>query len=343
MEIFVGNSRSGWMIRTGSRGRMGLNSLAGEQLVPHDFDWTISGYCLASCSRGDQLVIVDSRGAVLRRLDGVECYSSVSDGMLSVSNTSTDEDGYVSVDSSTQDIWNNFRTGRSFHRGVAAVEQYVGYRKTAWGLIDKSGGFLILPSYSGMGDFTDPCDVGPFSPMIESIREDKNWGLVNRSGEIVVPPSWSAISESFYEGLLVVQLPGQAQGGGWGLVDPTGHWSLMPVWDRLSEHVSERSIGAKANGKWGVIDLSGKWMIEPKFDFCAAFHDGVARASAKDTKGLLKTGYMDPSGKWVIEPKYDDCGDFRFGLAEVQIYNEQTGSFRSGYVDIEGNEYWEGS
>jgi hypothetical protein len=52
---------------------------------------------------------------------------------------------------------------------------------------------------------------------------------------------------------------------------------------------------------------------------------------------------MDPSGKWVIEPKYDDCGDFRFGLAEVQIYNEQTGSFRSGYVDIEGNEYWEGS
>lgn len=337
------SNRSRWMIRTGSRGRMGLYSLAGEQVVPFYFDWALSGLCWASCSRGNQLFIVDSSGAILRKFDGVECYSSVSDGMLSVTNTSTEKDGYLSVDSSAHDLWNDFRTGRRFHRGVAVVEQYVGPQKTAWGLIEKSGEFLISPSYSGMGDFTDPCDVSPFSPMFESIRDNKNWGLVNRNGEIVVPPCWSAISESFFEGLLVAQSPSKKESGEWGLVDPTGHWSLMPSWDRLSEHVSEQSIGAKAKGKWGVIDMSGEWLIEPRFDFCAAFHEGVARASVRNIKGFLKTGYMDLNGKWLIEPKYDDCGDFHDGLAVVSKFDEQTDIFQSGYVDKAGIEFWEGS
>ncbi|MCU0720885.1 MAG: WG repeat-containing protein [Pirellula sp.] len=336
------NDNSHWLIRAGIRGRMGLNNLMGKQLVPQIFDWTISGFGWASCSLGDQFVIVDSSGVIIRKVHGVDSYSPISDGMLSITDSSTEKEGYLSIDSSTNDIECNFRTCRNFHRGVAAVEQYVEKQKSRWGFIDKSGEFVIPPIYLHVCDFNDPCDITPYLPYKE-MRDDKVWGLINRQGEVVVPPSWSAICEGFFEGHLVAQEPTGEEDGNWGLVDPAGHWAISPVWEALSEHVNDGSIGARKQGRWGVIDLKGNWIVDAKFGFCAAFHEGVARAMIKDKQGQPKRGFIDINGNWIIEPKYDDCEDFRFGLAEVTMYNEQTDTLRTGYVDKSGVEYWEGS
>jgi hypothetical protein len=331
-----------WMLATGTRGQMGLKNLEGEQIVPPTFEWTQSGFSWACCSHGDQLSIVDSTGTVIRKVDGVRTYMSVSEGMLGVTDTSTKKDGYLSIESSSKDIPCIFEIGRDFSGGVASVKQYIAYQRTAWGLIDKQGKFLISPRYHEIGFFSDGVDVAPYSGM-EKKRDGKEWGLINRVGDIIVPPSWSAIIEGFFEGYMVAQEPsdrGYKEDEGWGLVDTNGRWTLGPIWEGLGERVNEQSIGACVGGKWGVIDLLGNWIVEPRFDFCGAFYDGIARASMKTRDGDMKTGYIGKDGKWIIQPIYDSCDDFHHGLGRVYKTDEATDDYEGGFVDKNGGEYW---
>jgi hypothetical protein len=343
METIVeDNSRSKWMIGFGQRGNKGLKNLE-EKILVAGTERAFSGYELTHVFSKRATSIIDWRGQTHRPRIDVESFSEVSDGMLSVRSLVKERSGYISIEPDRfPDIECQYYAARNFHRGVAAVEQYVEKQKSRWGFIDKSGEFVIPPIYLHVCDFNDPCDITPYLPYKE-MRDDKVWGLINRQGEVVVPPSWSAICEGFFEGHLVAQEPTGEEDGNWGLVDPAGHWAISPVWEALSEHVNDGSIGARKQGRWGVIDLKGNWIVDAKFGFCAAFHEGVARAMIKDKQGQPKRGFIDINGNWIIEPKYDDCEDFRFGLAEVTMYNEQTDTLRTGYVDKSGVEYWEGS
>jgi hypothetical protein len=163
------NSRSRWIIRSGPRRNRQLKNLLGETVI-EGVERAFSGYEVTHCFDREATIIVDWKGNILRTATGVESFLNVSEGMLGVSDLKTEKDGYLSIDSRVTDIACRFRAARSFVRGVASVEIFIGREKTAWGVIDKNGEFVIPAIYLGVCDFTDPSDVAPFMPSTKEIR-----------------------------------------------------------------------------------------------------------------------------------------------------------------------------
>ena len=71
-----------------------------------------------------------------------------------------------------------------------------------------------------------------------------------------------------------------------------------------------------------------------KYDSVGLFHEGLAYVQLGDDK-TGKWGFVNTQGKEVIPLKYDNAGFFSEGLAIVKLNG------KIGYVDKEGNEYWD--
>ena len=89
-------------------------------------------------------------------------------------------------------------------------------------------------------------------------------------------------------------------------------------------------------GLWGWLSYKNKWIILPKYESAKSFSEGLAAVQLNN-----KWGFVNKTGKEVTPLKYDDVRDFNEGLAAVRIGNGDSRFYKFGWVDKEGNEYWD--
>ena len=102
------------------------------------------------------------------------------------------------------------------------------------------------------------------------------------------------------------------------------------------EFFSEGLAAVQLNGQWGFVDRQGNVVIPLMYDEVEFFSEGLAAVQLNN-----KWGFVNKTGKEVTPLKYDDVRDFNEGLAAVRIGNGDSRFYKFGWVDKEGNEYWD--
>lgn len=192
-----------------------------------------------------------------------------------------------------------------------------------WGLIDKSGAFVIEPIYHALSPFA--CGLARFSgsPLVRQNptlcftgRDGKcdlfqvargRFGYLGLRGEVDIAPRFDS-ARSFSEGVA-----GAEAGGKWGFIDADGTFVIPPKFGGVRDFVNGLAI-AKSNGMCGFVDRSGSFVIEPRVDFLWEFSEGLACAEIDG-----KYGYLDHTGAYAIEPRFDSAFDFVSGVARAVL------------------------
>ncbi|MCH5349823.1 MAG: WG repeat-containing protein [Oscillospiraceae bacterium] len=229
-----------------------------------------------------------------------------------------------------------------FSQGLARV-QTNGFDDPKYGYINKKGEIAIKPEYSYAEDFNEH----GFARVMDA---DGNIGAIDTKGNIVIDLKYELIGEFAKNGLASAIL---TYGDEIGFIDKTGEWVIEPrFWDvawGFSENglASAAVLDSSGNKKWGYIDESGSWVIEPQFDQTYPFNKNDLAVISIFEGDKEKYGVIDKSGAIIAEPKYDYIGYYTLtgelpntDLIEVGI-NDETGSIRFGYLDLNGNEVLE--
>jgi len=192
-----------------------------------------------------------------------------------------------------------------------------------WGLIDKSGAFVIEPVYHALSPFA--CGLARFSasPLVRQYptacfkgRDGKydlfqsargRFGYLGLGGEVALAPRFDS-ARSFSEGAAGAEVDGK-----WGFINANGTFVIPPKFDEVRDFVNGLAI-AKSNGMCGFVDRSGSFVIEPRVDFLWEFSEGLACAEIDG-----KYGYLDHRGAFAIEPRFDSAFDFVSGVARVVL------------------------
>ena len=220
--------------------------------------------------------------------------------------------------------------------------------RTYWGLIDHVGNYVIKPKFQEMR----PAVEGSFF-----VKIDDKWGLIDSRGNYLIEPSYDDIDDVGENRIRVWE------NGRYGFADLSGRYLLKPLYrhTRLSSFEDGLIEICDDNSKYGFMDLEGNIVINPRFDFVAAFHDGMTIAEINGKRGIIdkhgdflvkpiydaiengfscdralvrnegKYGFVDRSGDLIIGTQYEDAYGFRNGLARVEIDDKW------GLIDIEGN------
>ena len=236
-----------------------------------------------------------------------------------------------------------------------------------WGLIDKTGTFVVEPQYEGMGDYGEglvPVTHGvfygdeyidrsgqtvlklsqgygdSFSEGLAVLYAHKKYGYIDKMGATVIEPEYAG-ARGFHEGLALVQTDWS---GPWcGFIDKTGRKVIGPGFYDAYDFADglapvEVYVFGKLHGVWGFIDRTGRFVIEPQFDHAFSFGDGLAPVE-KDGKW----GFINRAGEFVIEPQYGSASSFSEGLAAVAVgpigmdaLNEDVPEGKWGFIDTTG-------
>ena len=222
-----------------------------------------------------------------------------------------------------------------------------------WGVINKSGQYIIEPIFDVVGD--------PHGG-ITAIQYKGKWGYIDRNGYVIVEPQYDEVSWSFSEGLAYVK-----NGNTFFYIDSSGQKVIGPM--QMSEYsdiglfhegLAFVRVGSRcgyinrnlqfvidptsefneawpfhdgcaivrSHGKWGCIDKTGRFILAPNYDWIEdEFHEGLMRVGIAN-----KIGFVDHYGKTIIEPKYGrGCVDyFSEGLAAARVQE------KCGFIDKTG-------
>lgn len=216
-----------------------------------------------------------------------------------------------------------FQTVGRFKEGTAAVR----VADDKWGLIDKTGKFIMPPIYDGIIPVIEGIGIGFIiknrrqTPFDQKTRDFETM-FFDLAGNITVRLPYFVIGW-FSEGrLLFVTEKGS------GFLDKSGKVLIEPKFANALMF-SEGLCAIKMNNKWGYIDKTGNIVIEPQFEKAYSFNGGLGKVI---TDG--KTGFIDFEGRFIIEPQNWFVGNFENGEAFVE-----QGDYR-GYIDKTGKFIW---
>lgn len=166
-------------------------------------------------------------------------------------------------------------------------------KKTLAGLIDKSGVFVLPPSWTQLRSYSN--ERLPY-------KKSNKWGILNRSGEVVKSHTYESI------GIFENSIAPFRSHHLWGYLDLDGNELLSPKYDFARPFSNGFAAVAKApNGtpkdqifesspilKWGLINIRGELVVDYQFDYV---HD----LKEKYFVGIKKTsaGLFDLTGKTV--------------------------------------------
>jgi len=202
-----------------------------------------------------------------------------------------------------------------------------------WGLIDKTGRFVVEPFCCEIRRFS--CGMAAFSDTpVRHIRKlyqrgiddfgrrldwpldyliargyhgTGNWGFVSDNWEIVIPARFKRVLD-FSE-----NLAGVDDNGKWGFLSRDGNFAIEPTFGAVGDF-SEGMCLAQFNGKCGFIDRSGKFIVQPGFRYLGNFVEGLACAEMDN-----KYCFINRSGEIVIPPVFDNATDFDGGVAHAEL------------------------
>lgn len=237
-----------------------------------------------------------------------------------------------------------FRFGAAygFSEGVAEVES-----GGKLGFIDKTGKFVIPPTFSPEGHFV--FGVDPFRGFSEGLAavsaggySQRKYGFIDHSGNTVIPVQFSC-AWHFSEGLAPIR-----QDGKWGYVDKTGRVVIRPQYEKAGFFSEGLALVHTVDRGYEYIDKSGHPVIRrtrnllydpygdsflfhrAKFSSASDFHEGFARVDCANKKS-----FIDKRGLW-IKLDYRAGGDFSEGRSVV-LAGKHAQDIRYGYIDTNMN------
>jgi WG containing repeat len=218
-----------------------------------------------------------------------------------------------------------------------------------YGVIDKSGTFLLKPVYEGLEYI---------SSQTVFFKKQEKWGTMTLQGAEILPPQFSNVNQvedsfhqkkkvlpsdglaicrigndefcfvnadgklvirdhyvdanAFSEGVAAVAQDGLMQPRRFFFIDTKGQKCIAKIFES-ARNFHEGLAAVKRDGKWTFIDKSGRELIPPRFTSVQDFHEDVAVCDQEKTVFLL---HKDGS---LIELKgISKCSDFSFGVAKVE-------------------------
>lgn len=247
-----------------------------------------------------------------------------SEGLASVSINNPNQrfrQGYIDTTGKVV-IKGQFQTAGEFQNGTAAVR--TGNDK--WGMIDKTGKFIVQPIYDGLFPVIEEVGIGvkiknEKSTPFDQKPSDFEFTFFDRTGKVIAKPSVFVFG-SFEEGLvLYLDEIKKAMG----FVDKTGSIAIEARFEKVLGF-SNGLCPVRVNGKWGYIDKTGNFVIPPQYGEAFMFYDGLAKIQIDG-----KYGFIDKIGKIVIPPRGWDVSNFEDGLAYVR---------GNGLIDKTGKYVW---
>ncbi len=200
------------------------------------------------------------------------------------------------------------------------------------GYIDKSGKWVIKPTFDAIGGFFDGLAV---------VFIGNGRGYIDTTGKIVMPPGRFDEIWNFSEGVAVVHVGGREkkdypvypEPGRWRYIDKTGKFvddtSKFEAYQSFSDGLAAVKIG----NYYGFIDRQFNVVISPQYTYVRDFVNGLAIAS-NDRAGGDK-GYIDITGKFIIEPIFEILEPFQGPLARA-CKRDQDGKIICGYINRKG-------
>lgn len=225
----------------------------------------------------------------------------------------------------------------------------VGKARPLFGFIDKSGKFVIKPSYGDVEKFHNglavvwPEQAKP--QFVQDIEALQSYNQIDKSGQIVKTISETqhrAIRDNYLytnpedtneskSGRSSFSILGRRSG--WQTGEGNGS-------DIASKYFEGLAVKQSTNWRYGYVDSQGKMVIAPDYREALRFTEGLAAVLKND-----KWGYIDHGGNFVIKPQFDKASPFSEGLACVGIYDTsndpkysttEIGLVRFGYIDKTG-------
>ncbi len=200
-----------------------------------------------------------------------------------------------------------YAIGEFQEEGAAAMD-----RSGRWGVIDRTGGWVVPPQFSSVGTFSE----GLAAAAVKGQR-----GYINRQGTWVIPPQYDT-ALSFSHGLGLVSM-----GGKWGFINRAGEIVIPLKYDQAFSFAEGLAVVEK-DGKQFYINVQGEPVLESPLNLGAGvalnFSNRLAPVGILGEKE--QWGFMDRSGDLVIPPQFERVTFFSEGLAAVAIGD------RWGYV-----------
>lgn len=205
-----------------------------------------------------------------------------------------------------------------------------------YGFIDENGSEVIsikyeadLPHYSGK-------DIGEdFKEGLARVKLNGKWGFIDKEEKEIVPIKYDTAC-NFDDGLAKVKIiEGESYWGTWGFVDREGKEVLPLIYNYISK-LNDGFYVAHQNMTCGLVDKEGKLITEMRYySGIGNFVEGFAMVSTRH-----EAGFINKEGKEVVPVKYASAVNFHNGFARVS-YRIGEHHWLEGYVDGNGNEYWE--
>ncbi|MBP6350792.1 MAG: WG repeat-containing protein [Candidatus Obscuribacter sp.] len=225
----------------------------------------------------------------------------------------------------------------------------VGKARPLFGFIDKSGKFIIKPSYGDVEKFHNGLAVvwpeAAYPEIVGDVEALKSYSQIDKNGKVA-----KTINESQHRAIKNNYLytnPEDAYecksgNNSFSLLGRESNWQYGKGTgsDIASKYFEGLAVKQSKNYRYGYVDSQGKTIIAPSYIEALRFTEGLAAVQKND-----KWGYIDRSGKYVIKPQFDKASPFSEGLACVGIYNDTNdpkystapiGLARFGYIDKTG-------
>lgn len=172
---------------------------------------------------------------------------------------------------------------------IYAQELALVRQNDVFGYIDKSGNYVIEPSFE---------EASSFSEGLAAVLDNDKWGFINSSGEWVVEATYDRV-KPFNSGLALVFKEDQ-----WNYINKQGEILETPVTEKYYDFQNGVAFLRKGD-LVGLINTEGKVILEPKYELIKPFENGHARVEIGDLWGLINI-----QAKEVVPVLYDEIGNY---------------------------------
>ena len=200
-----------------------------------------------------------------------------------------------------------------------------GEKDSKFGFVDRSGRFVIAPTFKF---------VAPFTEGLAGAYGSGGYGYIDKTGAWVIRPQFGH-AWAFSEGLAAIEDRRRR----WGFIDPTGQLGIEPRFDEAHQFVGGLAA-VKVGSEWAFIDRSGRFAFDRRFPdtpnflyWKSDFSEGVAVIKLKHGHFTL----LAPDGGEIASLEADEVHRFRDGLALVRLpHDDRCHSQIYRYIDKTG-------
>jgi len=173
----------------------------------------------------------------------------------------------------------------SFHDGLAQIHA----RDGKVGFIDKSGVWVIPPSFEEARDFSDG---------LAAVKTDGKWGYIDTKGNVQLRVQYMEAGP-FKDGLAPVSIQESAAvPPRVGFVNRYGEFVIAPHFDAANPFCGGMSA-VNYDGNWGYIKKDGTFVIGPRLPQAFSFAGDYALVVSNDNRGTHRIAVIDKRGVQV--------------------------------------------